>query len=46
MKLSLSRYDLKLVVLINNLTTRREVSVQVQVVKATFNITLHANATL
>ena len=39
-------YDLKLVVHMSNLTTRRKVSVQVQVVKATFNITLHANSTL
>ena len=39
-------YDLKLVVHMNNLTTRREVSVEVQVVKATFDITLHANSTL
>ena len=39
-------YDLKLVVHMSNLTTRRKVSVEVQVVKATFNITLHANSTL
>ena len=39
-------YDLKLVVHMNNLTTRRKVNVEVQVVKATFNITLHANSTL
>ena len=38
-------YDLKLVVHMDNLTTRGEVSVEVQVVKATFNITLHANST-
>ena len=36
-------YDLKLVVTMDNLTTRGEVSVDLQVVKATFNITLHAN---
>ena len=38
-------YDLMLVVHMDNLTTRGEVSVEVQVVKATFNITLHANST-
>ena len=38
-------YDLKLVVHMANLTTRGEVSVEVQVVKATFSITLHANST-
>ena len=37
-------YDLKLVVHMDNLTTRGEVSVKVRVVKATFNITLHANS--
>ena len=41
----LVHYDLKLVVHMDNLTTRGEVSVEVQVVKATFNITLHANST-
>ena len=39
-------YNLMLVVHMANLSTRGEVSVEVQVVKATFNITLHANATL
>ena len=38
-------YDLMLVVHMDNLTTREEVSVEVEVVKATFNITLHANST-
>ena len=38
-------YDLKLVVHMANLTTRGEVSVEVEVVKATFSITLHANST-
>ena len=37
-------YDLKLVVHMDNLTTRGEVSVEAEVVKATFNITLHANS--
>ena len=36
-------YDLKVVAHMDNLTTRGEVSVEVRVVKATFNITLHAN---
>ena len=40
----LVHYDLKLVVHMDNLTTRGEVSVEVQVVKATVNITLHANS--
>ena len=35
-------YDLKLVVHMDNLTTRGEVSVEVQVVKATFSITLQS----
>ena len=38
-------YDLKLVVHMDNLTTRGEVVVMVKVVKATSNITLHANST-
>ena len=38
-------YDLKLVVHMDNLTTRGEVVVMVKVAKATSNITLHANST-
>ena len=38
-------YDLKLAVHMDNLTTRGEVVVMVKVVKATSNITLHANST-
>ena len=37
-------YDLKLVVHMDNLTTRGEVKVEVYVVKATSSITLHANS--
>ena len=37
-------YDLKLVVHMDNLTTRGEVKVEVDVVKATSTITLHANS--
>ena len=37
-------YDFKLVVHMDNLTTRGEVKVEVEVVKATSSITLHANS--